>query len=245
MKGFDSRSTLGHLLRVPLKLVPRTTIVPVLSGPMRGMRWVVGSMPHGAWLGTLERGKLSHFINRLRAGMTVWDIGANVGLYTLPSAHAAGSTVRVYAFEPLPRNLEYLRQHVLLNHLINVLIVPSAVGDAMGVLQMAEGDSPSEFHVDPRGDITVPAIALDDWRAETGSPPPDLVKIDVEGAEDAVLHGGARTFSEYRPPIYLALHGERQRQECGVLLSHWGYRVVSLEYGRDPDVSSEWLAEPI
>ena len=156
MKGFDSRSTLGHLLRVPLKLVPRTTIVPVLSGPMRGMRWVVGSMPHGAWLGTLERGKLSHFINRLRAGMTVWDIGANVGLYTLPSTHAAGSTVRVYAFEPLPRNLEYLRQHVLLNHLINVLIVPSAVGDAMGVLQMAEGDSPSEFHVDPRGDITVP-----------------------------------------------------------------------------------------
>jgi FkbM family methyltransferase len=211
---------------------------------MCGMRWVVGSMPHGAWLGILERYKLTRFIKRLRPGMTVWDIGANVGLYTLPSAHAVGPTAHVYAFEPLPRNLGYLHQHIALNHLANVVIVPAAVGDSRGFLRMAEGNSPSEFHVDPLGDIIVPAIVLDDWLAEMGSSPPDLVKIDIEGAENAVLRGGAHTFSKHRPPIYLALHGERQRQECGALLSDWGYRLASLERGHDPDFSSEWLAEP-
>jgi FkbM family methyltransferase len=176
--------------------------------------------------------------------MTVWDIGANVGLYTLPSAKAVGSTAHVYAFEPLPRNLEYLRHHVALNQLANVVIIPAAVGDAMGVLRMAEGDSPSEFHVDPLGDITVPAIALDEWWVESGSSSPDLVKIDVEGAEGDVLRGGAGTFSKHRPPIYIELHGEDQRRECSTLLSGWGYRLVSLEPPYEPEVSDAWLAEP-
>ena len=73
---------------------------------------------------------------------------------------------------------------------------------------------------------------------------PDLVKIDVEGVEDAVLRGGEKIFSERRPPIYLALHGERQRQECGALLKRWNYRLLSLDPGVSLDVSSEWLAEP-
>lgn len=240
----SSRSKLGRLLRVFLRLIPPATIVPVLNGPLRGMQWVVGSMPHGAWLGTLERYRVNHFVKRLRPGMTVWDIGANVGLYTLPSAKAVGSAAHVYAFEPLPRNLEYLRQHVSLNQLANVVIVPAAVGDVRGVLRMAEGDSPSEFHVDPLGDIDVSVIALDDWRGESGSSSPDLVKIDVEGAEAEVLRGGAGTFSKYRPPIQIELHGKTQREECGALLSGWGYRLVSLDPLYDLELSDAWIAEP-
>ena len=80
--------------------------------------------------------------------------------------------------------------------------------------------------------------------SESASPPPDVVKIDVEGSDDAVLRGGAVAFSKYRPLIYLALHGERQRLASSLLLADWDYRVVSLEADLDPDVSSEWLAEP-
>jgi hypothetical protein len=110
---------------------------------------------------------------------------------------------------------------------------------------MAEGDSPSEFHADPAGRWQVLAVTLDDWFAASGSPSPDLVKIDVEGSDDAVLRGGARTFAAYQPPIYLALHGERQRRECAALLAGWGYRVTSLERGMGPEVGNEWLAEPL
>jgi FkbM family methyltransferase len=209
------------------------------------MRWIAGSAPSGAWVGTLERDKLKQFVRRLQCGMTVWDIGANVGLYTLPSARAVGPTGRVYAFEPMPRNFSLLRRHIAMNQLSNVEIYEVAVGDTGGTLRMAEGDSPSEFHADPAGRWEVPVVSLDDWLVVSGSPSPDLVKIDVEGSDDAVLRGGARTFAAYRPLIYLALHGERQQRECAGLLGGWGYRVTPLERGMGSEESSEWLAEAL
>ena len=239
------RSRLGRLIRLPLRLIPPSATVPVLSGPLRGMRWIVGSAPHGAWLGVLERDKLTPFVARLRRGMTVWDIGANVGLYTLPSARAVEPTGHVVAFEPMPRNLGFLRRHLTLNGLEDVVVCDVAVSDATGTLKMAEGDSPSEFHADAGGSVEVRAVTLDDWLSESGAPPPDVVKIDVEGSDDAVLRGGARSFAKYRPAIYLALHGERQRRACRDLLASWDYEVTSLEPELVPDLSSEWLAEPL
>jgi FkbM family methyltransferase len=222
----------------------KDAIVRAVSGPMRGMRWVVGSMPHGAWLGSLERRKLNHFVRCLKPGMTVWDIGANVGLYTLPGARAIGEGGRLYAFEPLARNCEYLRQHVRLNHLSNVVIVEAAAYVGVECLRMAEGDSASEFHEDANGDVVVPAVSLDAWRVLTSSRPPDVVKIDVEGAEAAVLRGGAQTLSAYRPIIFLALHGEGQRRDCEVLLRSWGYNI-KCEQDRLLFESSEWVAQAI
>ena len=239
------RSRLAGLIRLPLRLIPSSAIVSILSGPGRGMRWIAGSAPHGAWLGLLERDKLTPFVARLQSGMTVWDIGANVGLYTLPSARAVGPSGQVVAFEPMPRNLGFLRRHLTLNGLEGVVVCDVAVSDATGTLKMAEGDSPSEFHADAGGSVEVRAVTLDDWLSESGAPPPDVVKIDVEGSDDAVLRGGARSFAKYRPSIYLALHGERQRRACRDLLASWGYVVTSLEPGLVPDLSSEWLAEPL
>jgi len=244
MRAWDSRTLTGRLLRWPLRCIPSGTVVPVLSGPNRGRWWTVGSAPHGAWIGTLERDKLAHFVGRISEGMTVWDIGANVGLYTLPAAQAAGSTGHVVAFEPMPRNLRILRRHLALNGCGRVEVCEAAVGDEAGTLRMAEGDSPSEFHAEPAGRWEVRAVTLDSWLEDGATPPPDVVKIDVEGSDDAVLRGGAVAFSKYRPLIYLALHGERQRLASSLLLADWDYRVVSLEADLDPDVSSEWLAEP-
>jgi methyltransferase FkbM-like protein len=107
---------------------------------------------------------------------------------------------------------------------------------------MAEGDSPSEFHIAPSGDFEVRAVALDEWRVDINCPPPDLVKIDVEGAEVPVLRGSVQTFKRWRAPIHLSLHGQQQRCECAGLLEKWGYRVVSTE--GSVSGSSERLAEP-
>jgi len=207
------------------------------------MRWTVGAGPHGAWIGTLERTKLRHFVERLAPAMTIWDIGANVGLYTLASARAVGTGGRVVAFEPMPRNLEFLRRHILLNGVSNVEVCEAAAVDVAGIVGMADGDSPSEFRVELGGAWRVRAIALDGWQAETASPAPHVVKIDVEGSEDAVLRGGRRTFAHFRPTLYLSLHGESQRRACRRLLDEWGYRTTSLERGSTLETSSEWLAE--
>ena len=89
-----------------LALLPVNTVVPVVAGPLRGRRWVVGSAPHGAWLGTLERPLLEHFMTLLSRDSVVWDIGANVGLYSLA---AAAHCKQIVAFEPQPRNVAMFR----------------------------------------------------------------------------------------------------------------------------------------
>ena len=233
----------GRLARLPLRLLRPTTVVRVLSGPLRGMRWVSGSAPHGAWLGTLEREKLRHFVHGLRPGMTVWDIGAHVGLYALASARALTAGGTVYAFEPLRQNLELLRRHIALNDLANVEVCETAVGDCSGLLRMSAGDSPSEFHADPTGPFWLPVCTLDDWLESTGARPAAVVKIDAEGSEAAILRGGARVFATHRPRIYLALHGDTQRRECKALLQRWGYRIAPVAGHGDPDLTDEWIAE--
>ena len=244
LSTLDSKTLLGRAIRIPLRWIPKHSIVRVMSGPSAGTKWVVGSAPHGAWLGTLERSKLRHFVAHVKPGNTVWDVGANVGLYAVASARAAGSTGTVVAFEPIPRNLDFLRRHKDLNRLDNLTVVEAAVFDRSGALHMQFGDSPSEFHVSDEGAIEVDAIDLDTWSRASAGGVPDIVKIDVEGAEAAVLRGGHDVFSRHRPLVYLALHGDEPRERCQAMLQSWGYRLTPLDGADDPSASDEWFAEP-
>ena len=244
LAALDSKTLIGRAIRLPLRLIPDSSIVRVMSGPSAGTKWIVGSAPHGAWLGTLERSKLAHFVSHVRPGGTVWDIGANVGLYAVASSRAVGAAGTVVAFEPLKRNLDFLHRHKELNHLDNVSIVHAAVFERSGKLHMQLGDSPSEFHISADGDVEVEAIDLDTWSRETDRRAPDVVKIDVEGAEEGVLLGGRDVFSRHRPLIYLALHGDEPRARCRELLESWGYRLTPLDGADDPGESDEWFAEP-
>lgn len=234
----------GVAARAVLRLLPRGLIVRVPIGPMRGMRWMPESAPNGAWLGQLEREQVEAFVSRIQRGAAVWDVGANVGLYAIPSARAAGPSGAVYAFEPVPANLVYLRRHVQLNHLDNVHIVEAAVAAASGEVRMAPGDSGSEAAVREDGPWIVRAVSLDDWRAATRTPAPILIKIDVEGAEAGVLAGATDILRTARPTIFLSLHGAQQRSDCRTLLESFQYRMTSLQPSLDVSKASEWLAEP-
>jgi FkbM family methyltransferase len=234
----------GTAARAVLRLLPRGLIVRVPIGPMRGMRWIPESAPNGAWLGQLERAQLDAFVSRIAIGGTVWDVGANVGLYSLPSARAAGPSGAVYAFEPVPANLVYLRRHVQLNKLTNVHVIAAAAAAISGELRMAPGDSGSEAAVKDDGPWIVPAVSLDEWRAATATAAPGLIKIDVEGAEAGVLAGAAETLRTARPVIFLSLHGDQPRSDCRAALATAGYRISSLQPGLDASHASEWLAEP-
>jgi FkbM family methyltransferase len=203
------------------------------------MRWVAGSAPSGAWLGRLEAEALADFTAHLDAETVVWDVGANVGLYTLAAAqHAA----RVVAFEPAPPNLAALMRHLSLNRIRNVEVVPAAVSNVDGTARLAAGDSPSEFRLADAGE-QVPCVTLDGWRRTRGARLPRILKIDVEGAEGDVLDGGAQTILAARPRIYLAVH-DGQHHRCAERLRGWGYRMeVAGRAPWTPD-ASEWIAVP-
>ncbi len=237
-----NHTLLQKLVRLPLKLIPPTATMPVLAGPLKGAKWVAGTAPHGAWLGRLEREGLAWALGSAPAGSVFWDIGANVGLFSLAFSRAAGPQGKVYCFEPMPDNVAKLRRHLELNRCGNAEVVAAALGDTPGVLRMTAGEFNSEFHVAADGEIEVPALTLDGWQEQAKAPLPAVVKIDVEGFEAEVLRGGERCFRTGNPTIFLAIHGRKMHDDCLALLQGWGYEVRDSA-GHAPLAQSwEWLA---
>ena len=135
------------------------------------------------------------FCNIIRPGMTVIDIGANVGVFTLAAARLVGSDGRVVAFEPLARNYRFVMANLALNGYENVVVEQMAVTNQDGTLEMhvfgTDNLSVSNL-VTGSSDWQIGEVAccrLDTYLRQTGIQQVDLIKIDVEGAEALVLEG--------------------------------------------------------
>ena len=135
------------------------------------------------------------FQRLVKPGMVVIDIGAHVGYYTLISARQAGPKGRVYAFEPDPDNHATLLRNIELNGYSNVVTARKAVSDRVGDGQLYLSETISGNHSlydhgqSRRGSIPVETTTVDSMLEKLDWPQVDLVKIDVEGGEVAVLDG--------------------------------------------------------
>jgi FkbM family methyltransferase len=210
------------------------------------MRWIAGSAVHGCWLGSYESDKQDLFARTVQRGDAVYDIGANVGFYTLLSSVLAGPSGVVYAFEPLPRNIELLKKHLLLNHIANVQVIESAVADKPGTASFELSGSALQGKLggDPAAtSITVNVVSLDQIVAERNLRLPRLMKVDVEGAEYDVLVGAEHTIKSARPVIFLATHGADVHRRCCQWLRDHGYSLTALG-GESVERTDEILAEP-
>lgn len=126
----------------------------------------------------------------VRTGETVFDVGANIGTYTLPLAHLVGSGGRVVAFEPNRRTRACLRHNVRANRLGQVVIVASAAGPEAGrVTLVAPNQNLGEVHVRPDEHGAVPMTTLDAEAVRLGCGAVSFIKLDIEGFELAALRG--------------------------------------------------------
>lgn len=221
---------LGTILRFPLDLIPKNAVVPVLQGELRGMRWIVGASRHVCWLGSYEIQKQTEVANHLKPGDVFYDVGANVGFYTLLASKAVGKQGQVYAFEPFPRNIPYIQQHVTLNKLQNVTVYEMAIADHDGLTHFQQGDNNSHTtgKVSDNGTLAVKVAALDSLVFKEGLRPPNIIKIDVEGGEYDVLRGAERLLTEKSPIIFLATHGSQIHQQCVELLTKINYKIETF-----------------
>lgn len=219
---------LAYAARSLFRLVPPQTIVPVMSGPMRGQRWVVGAGIHRCWLGRYEIEKQRLMQRLLRPGDVLYDVGAHTGFFTLLGARLVGARGQVVAFEPLPANLDSLRRHVALNRLANVAIVAAAVAARPGRARFQPAGSTYMGRLAEEGSITVDVTSLDATQEAQGLRPPSLIKIDVEGAEVQVLEGASELLERHRPVILLAVHRGDAETECKSRLGARGYSWQSL-----------------
>ena len=227
-----SQTLVGKILKFPLSLIPPEAEVHILSGPLRGKKWIVGAASHACWAGIYEAGRLRTFSDAISPGATVYDVGANVGIFSLLAAVKAGPSGLVYAFEPVERNLAFLRRHMRLNQVRNCVILEAAVSDTAGIRRFSTAAwEPSMGRLAPDGEIEVSTVTLDNCiYGESGFRHPDVLKIDVEGAECAVLEGAGRSISEFHPVVFVEVHGIQQHAYCRTFLLARGYRITE-EYG--------------
>jgi FkbM family methyltransferase len=239
--GINNKTLLGKILRAPLRLIPPDTKMRILQGRLRGKKWIVGSGYHGCWLGSYEHDKRVAFERFVRDGDVVYDIGAHVGFYTLLASSLCGHSGVVVAIEPLPRNLNYLRSHLRINHVTNVRVIEAAVSDTAQDALFFEAPESSMGYLSDSGKIHVKTITLDGLVASGEIPAPTHMKIDVEGAEFKVLLGSRFVLAAYHPTIFLATHGSDVHRRCCEILRTFGYTLSPLS-GTTLDQANEILA---
>jgi FkbM family methyltransferase len=230
--GIRSGSILGKILRWPLRLVPASAQVRILQGPLGGKKWIAGSSNHGCWLGSYEYEKQKAFCKELRNGAVVYDLGANVGFYSLLASTLVGNEGLVCSFEPSPRNLAFLRKHIELNQLSNCRVFDAAVSSSDGTANFSFGPNYAEgrlIHGGSRDTVPVKTAKLDTLVFSHEIPPPDLLKCDIEGGEYEALKGAEATLRQFAPVIFLATHGTEVHRRCCELLESLGYDLVPLD----------------
>lgn len=238
------RSLVGRALRAPLSVIPRSAEVRVLQGPLRGKRWIAGASIHRCWLGFYEPGKQKKIAECVRPGMTCYDLGANVGFYTLLFSFLTGPEGLVVAFEPVPENVDLIRCHANMNDCRNIRVESLALSNIDGTANfLFDESSNSTGRLCEEGSVQVQSRRLDTWIAETGVPPPNIVKVDVEGAEASVLEGAACTVLRARPAVFLAVHNQDQHAACCEWLRCHDYDISSLD-GKSAEQADELLALP-
>jgi FkbM family methyltransferase len=197
--------------------------LPVLVGPGHGLRLSVGDSTLLRVISRVEKDPEDAMLAHLRPGDVVWDVGANIGWFSLLAARAVGKAGAVTAFEPSFANASWLERNALRNGL-QVMVVCAAVSDAPGWARF-DGSTSLGGHLTSSGSAIVRTVTLDEWAADRGSPA--FVKIDVEGAEVAVLNGAKRLLASDRPVILCEAHGTQK--EIASILCDSGYDVRAVE----------------
>lgn len=187
----------------------------------------------------------------LKPDAVFYDIGANVGFFTVIGARLVGPHGTVYAFEPVPENAAYIRLNVRLNRFHNVTVVEKAISSSTGRsrLWLAEYSGGAALTTasappDARKVIEIDLTSVDDLVFREKWRPPAVVKIDVEGAEIEVLQGMRHTLSKIRPVVLYEIDDEKpapfQRKygTCEKFLTDCGYWVERL---KDSYPNVNWL----
>lgn len=157
--------------------------------------------------------ELSCLEELLSPGKTFVDAGANVGIYTLAASRIVGQTGHVIAFEPSIQSLPALRRNIALNHLTNVALFPVALSHVTGSAKLYHGPNPS---LNSLGKETgwsedaekIATETLDGIVERVGLDHVDVIKVDVQGAEELVLRGARKLLTSMRPTIIFEIFPE-------------------------------------
>lgn len=162
----------------------------------------------------------------------IYDLGANIGLYSL--VFAANRRRRVYAFEPFSEPLRYLRRNIERNRLTNVEVHPIVLSDHAGTCRFTLDKvtlCTSHISADGEPGVDMPCSDLDSYMERLNLPVPDVIKIDVEGADMPIFQGMAGLLKRGRTRVFLegGLRDERGHIPAISYLENLGYSIHNLD----------------
>jgi FkbM family methyltransferase len=208
----------------------------IQGGPAKGL-WIELNPRTGQdyLRGNVEIASLEVLKERLRPGAVFYDLGANIGLFSLLAARIMGPAGKVFSFEPDPKNAARLRRNADHNEFSNITVVQAGVWSSSGkqTFWFADASSPDRgvgrFTAEEYGTngVALECVALDNF--VEGVPLPDAIKCDVEGAEVEVLRGATRILREVRPWIICELHSEENALAVQQLLRAAGYSIELVD----------------
>lgn len=190
----------------------------IQRGVGEGVRFNPGDSNASYVLGTAEPQMQKILQLWLQPGMTAYDIGANVGFITVIMARLVGANGRVCSFEPVPWLADQAAHNAELNRFRKVSVHRVALSDSDGeaIFEVPPNLTMGKLVEGERGassggrELVVKKRRLDSISSAEVLPDPDLVKIDVEGAEAAVLDGAAELLRRSRPMLLIELHSTNE-----------------------------------
>lgn len=226
-------------------------VYTVRYGPARGLKrqggmgWLPTFVPRGHEWDAEEA-----FLEQINwSGMTVYDVGGDQGILTLFLAQRVGPAGKVVVFEPNQRSYHRILTNIRLNGFNNVCVLPLGLGERSAKLafmfpasEPARGTASQSVRAqvaEEANTVTceIEVAALDDELARAHLPAPDLIKLDVEGMEWQALRGMRQTLEQYRPRLFIEMHGSDLEdktanvQRVVALLEEMGYAVQHVESG--------------
>ncbi len=226
----------------------------ISTGPLKGAQLFLD--PKGEWQQEMLGGAYDNFffdfVDKINlSGKTIYDIGAHIGFNTLYFAHRVGHNGKVFAFEPNKVNLERIDMIMSKNAELGkrVTVINKAVSNKTGKTTFVlsdvvdDGSSCGGFVADAdtayekdsyqkaRGfhETTVETTSIDDMIASKKYPVPDLLKVDIEGAEYLAIEGMKTLLTQHKPILLIEIHSTFNMLSVGESLRDFNYKIELLK----------------
>ncbi len=211
---------------------PEGSVTTVRTGYAQGLRWARHHRYiNSFWVGNFEIEVQRALARELKPGNAFLDLGANAGLFSLIGWKIVGLSGRVTSVDPDPVNHEALSELIELNGCKNWKICQVAVSDSEGTSPFSRSKPGAPMGklgtVAGAETFDVKLTTLDHLVAEIGVP--DVIKVDIEGAEVAALRGAKKLLAEHAPKWLIELHSDECERGVREILSKAGYRFTDLE----------------
>ena len=197
------------------------------------------------------------YLNVAKKTKCFFDVGAHIGIVTLPIAKIIGDNGKVFSFEPSKKNLFFLKYHIKRNELKNVQIIEKAVSSKNSRSSLYESNQPTGMSslipiknkkITIRSSINT--ITLDAF-CYNNKIKPQVIKVDIEGSEIELLKGSKKIMRKIKPVFFLSYHPRHlkeigyKKDEILYLLNELNYEIVDLKF-KKPKIlkNSEYFIFP-